>query len=216
MIDMLDLREDDRLVDLGCGTGMYSLDVLEQVPLSEPVVCVDPFEEMLDQIPDDAPVVKRTEDAVSFSQRPGRCDKVLMKEAVHHIEDKETLFGNLHEQLSDGGKILLVHVPPKLNYPLFRAALERCERWLADPDLLEPALRDCGFEVHRDAVDYVHRLPKEHYVKMVRERYMSVLTTFSEDELEDGIAEMERTYAGDDVLEFTDHFDYIVGTKRGS
>lgn len=213
MIDMLRLREDDKFVDLGCGTGMYSLDILEQVPLRNPIVCVDPFNQMLDQIPESSPVEKYAEGALSFSGRPGRYDKVLMKEAVHHIDDRARLFTNLHDRLTDNGVLLLVHVPPKLDYPLFRAALDRCEHWLADPDELTSTLESCGFRVERDAVDYRHTIPRDHYFRMVCERYMSVLSTFSDDDLEEGITEMERTYGENDVLEFTDHFDYLAASK---
>ncbi|MGH6885961.1 MAG: hypothetical protein ACREGK_07795, partial [Geminicoccales bacterium] len=41
MIGKLQLREDDRLVDLGGGTGIYALDILEQVALRHPVLLVD-------------------------------------------------------------------------------------------------------------------------------------------------------------------------------
>lgn len=34
MIDYLDLHEEDRLADVGCGTGIYSLDILEQIDLN--------------------------------------------------------------------------------------------------------------------------------------------------------------------------------------
>jgi hypothetical protein len=136
-----------------------------------------------------------------------------MKEAVHHIDDRARLFNNLHDRLTDNGVLLLVHVPPQLDYPLFQAVLDRCESWLADPDELALTLEACGFRVERDAVDYRHAIPRDHYFRMVGERYMSVLSTFSDEDLEKGIAEMERTYGENDVLEFTDHFDCLAASK---
>ncbi|MFQ5507472.1 MAG: SAM-dependent methyltransferase, partial [Planctomycetota bacterium] len=40
MIEMLELQPDEVLVDLGCGTGIYSSDILRQVPLKTEVVGV--------------------------------------------------------------------------------------------------------------------------------------------------------------------------------
>ncbi len=54
MIDHLDLGEEDRLADIGCGTGIYSVDILEQVDLKQPILGVDPYPEMLAAIPDEA------------------------------------------------------------------------------------------------------------------------------------------------------------------
>jgi trans-aconitate methyltransferase len=214
MLDMLDLQPDDAFVDLGCGTGMYSIDMLKQVTLENPVIGVDPFEEMLAQIPDDAPITPVAETALAFSERPGEYDKVLIKETIHHVQDKSQFFRNMYERINDDGVMLLVHVPPDVQYPLFQAALDRCLGWHADPDVLVEQLTDTGFSVERDALDVTHRLPKEHYFKMVAGCYMSVLTSFEDDELAKGLIEMEKKYADRDVLEFVDHFDYIVARKN--
>lgn len=213
MVEKLKLEESDRLVDLGCGTGMYSIDMLQQVELKQPVIGVDPFETMLRHIPEDARIEPVCEDALSFSEQPGTYDKVLIKETVHHIDDRETLFSNLHDRLSDEGVLLLVHVPPNLDYPLFDAALERCLEWHADPNELTDQLKDAGFSVERDSLRYQHELPKQHYHEMVRNRYMSVLHSFDEDELNAGLKEMEERDADRDVLTFIDHFDYIAALK---
>lgn len=214
MIEMLELREDDRLVDLGAGTGIYTFDILEQRPLRAPVVAVEPFEEMVRQMPRSSRVEPIVQDAQSFARESREYSKVLMKEMVHHVDDKEGLFSNLREHLVGNGRMLLVHVPPRLDYPLFRRALERCEKWHADPDALVRILEQGGFEVRRDAIDYPHAIPRDHYFRMVRGQYMSVLSSFSSDEIEEGIAEMASKYADRETLVFNDHFDYILATKR--
>ena len=109
--------------------------------------------------------------------------------------------------------MLLVHVPPAVKYPLFNAALERCLGWHADPDELVQLLQDAGFQVERDALDYEHRIPRDHYFKMVQSCYMSVLTSFSRDELEAGLAEMNARHVDQDMLEFVDHFDCLTATR---
>lgn len=213
MIEHLALTPDDVLVDLGGGTGMYSLDIVEQVPLTNPVVIVDPFPQMLEQIPDGAPVERVAEDALAFSEQPRQYDKVLIKEAVHHVQERERLFRNLYERLRPGGRVLLVHVPPELDYPLFQAALERSLTWHANPDELEPALRRVGFGVERERRVYRHRMPTEHYLRMVESQYMSLLSSFSDDELARGLDEMRRAYGDRDLLEFDDRFDYLTAVK---
>jgi trans-aconitate methyltransferase len=213
MAEMLRLSEDDVLVDLGGGTGIYTAAILDQVPLRAPVMLVDFSADMLERVPDDLPVEKVYTDALAFSEQQRRYDKVLIKETVHHVDDRLTLFRNLYERLAPGGALLLVHVPPELDYPLFDAAKERARRWHADPDELERLLEAAGFETARDAVDWGHSMPKQRYFEMVASQYMSVLSSFSEEEIDDGLLEMNETYAGVDVLEFNDHFDYLVGYK---
>lgn len=214
MIEMLRLSADDVFVDLGGGTGIYTEAILDRQPLNEPVILVDYFAEMLDHVPEDLPVEKVHAEALAFSAEDRTYDKVLIKETIHHIDDRATLIRNLYERLPPGGALLLVHVPPELDYPLFQAALDRARSWHAKPDELVEQLAAAGFRTERDAVDWRHSLPKQHYFEMVANQYMSVLSSFSEDELHDGLMEMKEKYADTDVLEFTDHFDFLAGYKE--
>ncbi|NIR29729.1 MAG: class I SAM-dependent methyltransferase [Gammaproteobacteria bacterium] len=214
IVEKLRLRPDDVFVDVGGGTGMYTADILEQVPLRHPVTLVDPFAEMLAKAPPELPVRRVCMDALTFSAQPGHYDKVLMKESVHHVQDRPALFGNLHRRLNPGGILLLVHIPPVIDYPLFEAALERSKTWHADPDQLARQLEAAGFTVERDALDYRHVIDKEAYFRMVRHRYMSLLSSFSDEELAVGLQEMAERYADRDMLEFNDHFDYLTASKR--
>lgn len=213
MIEKLRLEEDDRLVDLGGGTGLYAVDILQQVDLRHPILLVDPFEEMLARAPDDPRLRPVCADALNFAAEEGTYDKVLMKEAVHHIDDRARLFADLFARLRPGGRLLLVHIPPVIEYPLFKAALERSLWWHANPDELVRLLEEAGFTVERDAFEHRHRLPRETYFRMVHGRYMSMLSSFTEQEIEDGLAEMERTHAGREMLEYTDRFDFITASK---
>jgi hypothetical protein len=114
-----------------------------------------------------------------------------MKEAVHHEEDRAA----------------------KLDYPLFDKALRRAEQWHAAPGELVTLLTRAGFAVDRDAVEIRHAIPRRRYFQMVESCYMSVLTSFSAEEIAEGLREMEEKYGVLETLVFTDHFDYITAVK---
>jgi hypothetical protein len=42
---------------------------------------------------------------------------------------------------------------------------------------------------------------------------MSVLSSFSDEEIRVGLAEMKEAYADWPILEFIDHFDFILGIR---
>lgn len=207
MIDNLDFKPDDKFVDLGGGTGIFTKSILEHVEFNEPVLLVDPYQEMLELAGENPGIKCLQMDAMAFSEQPECYDKILIKEAVHHIEDRAGLFANLYERLNSGGILLLVHVPPKLDYPLFDAALKRAEERHADPNELFDLLTKAGFEVSRDFIRYPQSMPKSHYFRMVKQRYMSTLYSFSDQELAAGLKEMEDKYKDKDILSFDDHFD---------
>ncbi len=49
---------------------------------------------------------------------------------------------------------------------------------------------------------------------MVKNRYMTLLSTFNDLELAKGIEEIKTKYADRTVLEFTDRFVFLVANKR--
>lgn len=213
MIDKLKLQPSDQFVDLGGGTGIYSLEILKYIKFETPTICVDPFQEMLDKIPAEAPIEKRCMDALAFSEEPGSYNKVLIKEAVHHVLDRPRLFKNLYNRLPKNGRLLLVHVPPDIQYPIFKKALERAKTWHACPDELIGQLQAIGFQVERDYLDYPHHIAKKHYFRQVENQFMTVLSSFTEKEMAEGLNEMEELYKDVETLSFIDHFDYLTAVK---
>ncbi|MDP8909343.1 MAG: class I SAM-dependent methyltransferase, partial [Chloroflexota bacterium] len=148
-----------------------------------------------------------------FSEQPRRYDKVLIKNMVHHVDDRLSLFRNLYQRLRSGGALLLVHISPKIDYPLFEAARDRALGWHADPDELERLLGAVGFHTERDVVEWRYAVPKERYFEMVASKYISVLSSFSDDQINEGLREMKEAYSETEVLKFTEHLDYSVGYK---
>ena len=214
IIDALALTSDDQFVDLGCGTGMYTIEIANQVQFSTRPYAVDPFIEMLRQVPQGNGFRTIMMDALIFSRQTMQYDKVLIKESVHHVADRPALFANLYRRLPAGGRLLLVGVPPKIEYQLFQAALDRSRSWHADPAALAAELQNAGFTVGTDVFTFNHAIPKNTYVDMVRTRYMSLLSTFTDEEIELGIREIEHRYRDTETLQFTDRFQLVLGVKQ--
>lgn len=214
IVELLSLEPQDKLLDLGGGTGMYSLAILDRVGLERPITLVDPFPQMLAKVPDQAPIETVCADAVQYSERSPRFTKVLMKEAVHHVERKRDLFANLHKALEPGGRILLVHVDPTaVAYPLFEAALENARNTFADPNEMVALLEDTGFDAEKSQLVYEHEVPTDRYHHMVETGYMSIISNLDGKQLERGLAEMRERHAGLDKLRFPETFSYVLGIK---
>lgn len=210
------IQAGDVVADIGCGTGLYSHGL---AAAAGQVICVDPSRAMLSQVPDEASLVRVLGSAQDVSS--GRValpiaplDVVVVKQSLHHVPGGEralTLRG-LAGLLRSGGRIVVVMLPTRIRYPLFRQALEKYERDHPDPDHVMAMLADAGLETRMLYEEYWLKIPKEQYLLMVRDRYMSLLSNFSDDELEQGIAEIDNRYR-DEVLEFADRFAFIYGLR---
>jgi trans-aconitate 2-methyltransferase len=106
VIDRLDLRGDERVLDAGCGTGRVTELLLERVPNGS-VVAVDGSEAMVEQARER--LGHRAEvlasDLLELTlDHP--VDAVLSTATFHWIGDHDQLFARLHAALKPGGKLV--------------------------------------------------------------------------------------------------------------
>lgn len=215
ILEALDLRAGDRVVDLGCGTGIFSNALAAQV---QEVICVDPSSQMLAQLPKTGgvfvPVQASAEDAASGAVRLpyDQVDAILIKEALHHVRNRETVVAGLARLLAPGGRMLAVTLPTVIDYPLFRRALEVFTEDQPDPADIAGAMQAAGLAVELTYHTYRRQFARDRYVAMVRNRHMSLLSKFDDIELENGIREIEREHP-EEVLEFDDRFAFVLGRR---
>ena len=122
------------------------------------------------------------------------------------------MFKGIYGQLKKNGSLLILMEPRRLDYPLFDEALRRFE--CNQPSRLEimDELEQAGFATGFNVLSYPINLSKKKYIEMVRNRYMSVLESFTDQELEDGITAMKETQKNE-KLEFLEIFCSIRGFK---
>lgn len=208
----------ERMVDIGSGTGLFLREVVKNATAQTPIVCVDPFQHMLDQLPDDprlTPVCATAEDiATRRVELPyDTYDVIAFKEAIHHVEDIPATLAALADRLRPGGRMHIVTLPPHLDYPIFQAARDRFAENQPEPDDIAQSMRDAGLKVDMVYHGLSITVDREHYIELVRRRWMSVLSTFSEDELEAGIDEIRSSYPQPEVT-YTNRFAFILGLRE--
>lgn len=219
MAESLRLIPSDVIADVGCGTGLYTRRLAEDLRPTHPVLCVDPVPAMLDQLPASSlltPLVATAEDLAARRVAVpggGALDAILLKESVHHVTDRRATLDGLVGLLSPHGRVLVVMLPRTIHHPLFAAAHERFSALQPDPADIEAMLRDAGLRASTSSRTFHAVIEREKYIHMLESRYMSVLREFSDDELSAGIDQFRRAYR-DPVLRFDDRFAFVSGWVR--
>ena len=112
---MLNLNKDSVLVDLGCGTGQYTL---ELSAFCGKVLAVDISQTMLDILKEKA--AKRSianvecveSGMLEYLSREGKVDAFISQTAMHHLPDfwKSVAIHKMADKLNDRGRIFLADV----------------------------------------------------------------------------------------------------------
>ncbi|MET8244754.1 class I SAM-dependent methyltransferase [Streptomyces sp. NPDC005202] len=219
--EALRLTPTDRIADIGSGTGLFAREVARQIQPHHSILCVDPSEAMLRGLgtPPPAaltPIVASAEDIAEGRARLPyeQLDAMWLKESVHHVADPAHTLRGLAGRLAPGGRLLVAMLSATIQYPLFKAALARFEELQPDPAVIAGHLRAAGLETTLGHVEHELRIDRDRYFGMVRARYMSLLSTFTDSEIEKGIEEM-RVAHPEPVLVFPDRFAFVLGRRRG-
>jgi ubiquinone/menaquinone biosynthesis C-methylase UbiE len=207
------------IVDVGGGTGIFAAELLRQLDDEASVYVIDPSEDMLSQVP--AHPKLRTICAAAENSRKkltglgiAHVDLVLIKEAVHHFLDPAATLQDLCPLVGPQQALLVVMLPTRIEYPLFAAALQRFTEQQPDPVDICSYLSAAGLLATRQARGLTIELPKQRWITMVANRFMSLLSTFSDNEIAEGVGEIERNLVDVDTVRFQNNFEFVVGRGR--
>ena len=237
----LRLAPEQRLVDIGGGTGRFAHLLHEAAALQQEAVCVDPSASMLEEAAALEGVATEHCGGVEWASKPERYDRALIKEVVHHLTDDElgTMYGGIFNQvlpkplpsrrltplpltaeltaalaqLSAGGVCLTCTRPDIVEYPFFDAALEVWKRQQPPMEHYVGIMERAGFSVSVEVADYPATLGTEWWLEMVANRFWSTFSHFSDEELAAGIEEIKARHGGAESISFTEKMVFITATK---
>jgi trans-aconitate 2-methyltransferase len=107
VLDRLELRGDETILDAGCGSGRLTQLVVQRVPCGR-VIGVDQSASMIEaarrRVGDDADL--RVADLVGLDLAGERVDVVFSTATFHWVADHDALFASLRAALRDGGRLV--------------------------------------------------------------------------------------------------------------
>src|SRR3954447_5409945 len=155
VLDALNAHAGERVLDVGCGPGVYAADLLERVGSSGSVAGIDASEAMLALAERRAPgaeLVSAPATALPFDD--ASFDGALSVQVLEYVEDVDRVLSELGRVLRPGGRIVLWDVDwPTVSMhssdpDRMRRALAAWDRHLVHPSLprtLGARLRQAGF-----------------------------------------------------------------------
>merc|ERR1712142_354433 len=218
IVHYLHLDSSSLVVDLGAGVCTMASNVGRIANLTHPVLCVDPSSEML-EIGKDLDGVKTLHmSAEEWTETAEEeCfDRIYIRGAIHHFNRenlKKTLDG-IYRKLKLGGRFLIEKPADKFDcLPYPQRVVELMNQMEIPRNETVELLRNSKFvliETHRH--EFAVEKDKSELFESYRKRLCSGFSMFSDAEIEEGIAEVDKKFNGE-IVKFVDQRDFIVGCK---
>ncbi len=125
------IEEGMTVLDVGCGPGLFSIDMAQMVGKSGRVIAADLQEEMLQKVRDKIKgtelekritLHKCEEDKIGVSEH---VDFVLLFYVVHEVPNVEGLFSEIETILNPGGQVFMVEPPFHVSKKAFENTIKK-------------------------------------------------------------------------------------------
>lgn len=215
------IDDDSAVLDVGCGTGRFTL----SIPNVKNLFCaLDPSIDMLKQAKakDMSSTVQWIRgDGQNLPFRDNLFNCVYMTAVIHHIENKDLALKEAHRVLgTDGSFVIMTFSHSGLKKHILRdfpGVIEIDLKRVPSVPSLKKTIKMTGFRnVHYHVVQIGEGfVSTDEYLKRVRNKYVSTLSLLSEDEFQRGLRVFEKTarkkYGA--RIRKIDRFVFLVGKK---
>lgn len=207
------LTEDDQIIDIGGGTGEIIRLLRRDLGIKKPGVCIEPNHDMIGIAMKKDGVIPIESTAGDFlAVTPKYPMKiVLISSAVHHIRDLAGTFANLARYMPDDGICLVTQYPPPAKV-WFEAGLKKFKG--IENESFYRILESNHLQYKSFQWKEPVEMDKQFWYETLRSRYSSTLTYFTDEEIEEGIDELEMKFGADQTLKFDIVIEGCIITKK--
>ncbi len=157
VVTLSGIKKDDRVLDIGCGTGLLSLKFLQAADCTITAIdssarMLEIFREKIEKCNLEGKIHYEQKSAEEMDFRPHQFDIIASTVALHHVKFKEPVIDNVYNYLKDGGRFVIGEIDldttGKLDDP---RRLERILRYLTTELVL--AMEDGGIQAFERMYD---------------------------------------------------------------
>ena len=202
ILKQVNLDKHSRILDIGCGRGKILGKLSNKLKLSKKPIGLD-IENHKDK---SKKIIFKKIDALSYvSKTKITFDLILIKQTIHLLKKKQAikLLSICKNKLNPNGKIIILSLDPKKNeIPTFQLMNKKLNISLKkDEKLFNLILKNQNKIVTKKFVFHV-KILKTKYLQMIKNRYISTLLNLSNNQINNGINEIQKNYKK--VLKFKD------------
>ena len=208
LIKNFNLNSNSKILDIGCGRGKILGALNSKLKLKIKPLGID----IINHKNRDKRINFKRIDALNYSSTDNqKFDLILIKQTIHlmKLAEIKRLLRLLKKKLNSKGKILIFTLETNKNeIPTFKLMKNKLEQSLKrDKEILKIITKLYPYRKKKKFFFDV-KVKKKEYLNMIKSRYISVLLTFSNKQLDFGVQEIELKYK--DIIRFKDKLICII------
>lgn len=194
LIKSLDLHEEIKILDVGCGRGYLLRSLANKANLINIPFGVEPVKHE-GPIPHHIKIINSSINSF-LDDNNIKFDVVILKQVLHLLNqnEREYFYYKVKKHLYDNAKIVFIHMNDQTEIPQFPIMKNRLKKSLNSHQYLSEELIKNFKLLKIDNFNYDVNISSKEYLEMIRNRYISVILDLNEEEIEKGIEFIKKHY----------------------
>lgn len=194
LIKSLDLHEEIKILDVGCGRGYLLRSLANKANLINIPFGVEPVKHE-GPIPYHIKIINSSINSF-LDNNNIKFDVVILKQVLHLLNqnEREYFYYKVKKHLYDNAKIVFIHMNDQTEIPQFPIMKNRLKKSLNSHQYLSEELIKNFKLLKIDNFNYNVNISSKEYLEMIRNRYISVILDLNEEEIEKGIEFIKKHY----------------------
>lgn len=194
LIKSLDLHEEIKILDVGCGRGYLLRSLANKANLINIPFGVEPVKHE-GSIPHHIKIINSSINSF-LDNNNIKFDVVILKQVLHLLNrnEREYFYYKVKKHLYDNAKIVFIHMNDQTEIPQFPIMKNRLKKSLNSHQYLSEELIKNFKLLKIDNFNYDVNISSKEYLEMIRNRYISVILDLNEEEIEKGIEFIKKHY----------------------
>jgi len=214
IINYLNITKNDILCDIGCGTALIDKVIHKKINFTKKIICVDPSEAMLSNIEKNSDIIipiNMTANQFVNSSQANDVNVFLMNFVIHHIHNLQSFINKITLLLTSGKRMLITIRHTMKGFPLFEKLSNEYDKG-ANTTLTDLKLIfiNNNLDVNINIEQRNYTIESTHFFHMLRNRFISTLYDFNDDEIELGIQEIKKKYGNVKLFNISDEVLFIT------
>ena len=195
LIEFLDIREEKKILDVGCGRGHLLESLANKVNFIHKPIGVEPVKHE-NTISQRVEIINSSINSFLLKNN-SKFDLVILKQVLHLLNsnEREYFYQEIKKYLNNNGQIVFIHMNNQTEIPQFPLMGNKLKLSIDSHHLLLEELNKNFKLLNIQNFTYSVKISLDEYLTMITNRYMTVLLDFSEEEIKEGIAFIKQNYS---------------------
>ena len=212
ILKQIKLEKHSRILDIGCGRGKIIENLSERLRLINRPIGLD-IENHKDK---SKKIIFKKIDGLSFiSKTKISFDLILIKQTIHLLKKNQIkkLLSICENKLNQKGKIIILSLDPKMNeIPTFSLMNNKLNQSLRRDNKIFDLIYKIYPKIIIKYFEFKVKIFKKKYLKMIKDRYISILLNLKDNQIKDGLKEINNKYKKE--LKFKDRLICLIINKN--